>query len=250
MIKKIRTLLEKKSARKKEGLFVIEGPHLIEQVPLDRIKYVVYTKKYPILKKIEEKGIPCHKVSEKDYKKATQVVTPQGIMAVVSIHESTLQQITANERSLVLICVNIQDPGNLGAIIRAADCTGVSGIIVTRGTVDVYNQKVIRSTAGSVFNVPIVECSDSSRVVAALKEKGFKIVAADGEGIESFWETDYKENVAVLIGNEGAGIPKEIIEVSDSVVAVPIVGKAESLNAAMCASVIMYEAVRQRGING
>ncbi|NQU16555.1 MAG: RNA methyltransferase [Candidatus Saganbacteria bacterium] len=248
-IQNIRTILENKSVRKKEGKFVIEGPHLIEEA-LSDIEYIIYTKKHQVMIKAKEKGIPCYEISDKEYKKLSDVVTPQGIMAVVTSRDLSLQQISDKANSLIIACIDIQDPGNMGTIIRAADAANVSGIIASEGCVDIYNQKTIRSTAGSLFHIPVVQVDDIRDALVWLKSKNYKIVATDTAGICDYWEINYTENTVVLIGNEGAGLGQEILSTADSVVKVPLPGKAESLNAAICASVIMYEALRQRGING
>jgi len=245
-IQNIRNLQGKASVRKKEGKFVIEGPRLIKEALLD-IEYIVYSKEHKVMIKAKEMGIPCYEVSDKEYRKLSDVVTPQGIMAVVEQSSPTIDDIKG---PLVIACIDIQDPGNMGTIIRAADATNVSGIITSKGCVDIYNQKTIRSTAGSIFHVPVVQSRDIACDVSILKGKGYKIIATDTTGIESFWQTDLKEKVVILIGNEGAGLSKDILDLADVVVSIPIPGKAESLNAAMCASVIIYEALRQRSMNG
>lgn len=212
-------------------------------------KEVIYTKEYPVLEKAKKLKIPCRKVTEKQYKKLSDVVTPQGIMAYVAVGTDRDLSLLY-DRSLIIACIDIQDPGNMGTIIRTADAANVSGIIVSSGSVDLYNPKTVRSTAGSIFHVPVVHSNDIPRDITALKNRGFKIIAADTAGIEDFWQTDLTEKAVILIGNEGAGLSKEILGISDAVVRVPIPGKAESLNAAVCASVIIYEALRQRGLNG
>lgn len=245
-VQNIKTLLDKKSLRKEKGKFVIEGPHLIEEA-LSDIEYIVYSKQHQVMIKAQEMGIHCYEISDKEYKKISDVRTPQGIMAVVRQSSPSIDDING---TLIVACIDIQDPGNMGTIIRAADAANVSGILVSRGSVDVYNQKTIRSTAGSLFHVPIVQTENIRETLAELKSRDFKIIATDTSGSKDFWQTDLKEKVVILIGNEGAGLNQEVLDLADSIVNIPIPGKAESLNAAMCASVIIYETLRQRGKNG
>lgn len=220
--------------------FVVEGARMVAEA-LPFAVEILYTKEYPVLEKAKKLKIPCRKISDKQYKKMSDVVTPQGILAVVKVE--TGREIYG---PLAIGCVDIQDPGNLGTIIRTADAIEASGVIVGKGCVDVYNPKVLRATAGSIFHLPVVLSGNIFETIKQFKQKQFKIVAADTNGIQNYWQTDLKGKVLVLIGNEGAGLPKEILEAADAVVKIPIPGKAESLNAGISASVIMYEALRQK----
>lgn len=222
--------------------FVVEGARMVAEALPSAVE-ILYTKEYPVLEKARELKIPCRKISDKQYKKMSDVVTPQGILAVVKQTSFSLGDI---DGSLVIGCVDIQDPGNLGTIIRTADAVSASGVIVGKGCVDPYNPKVIRATAGSIFHVSVVLSDNIFETIKQFKQKQFKIVAADTNGIENYWQTDLTGKTLVLIGNEGAGLPKEILEAADAVVKIPIPGRAESLNAGISASVIMYEALRQK----
>lgn len=232
-------LLEKRKTREKEGAFVVEGEHLVEEAG-DLVKFILFSRGRLPQKFSKKKTV---KISPREFAQLSSVETPAGIMAVVEKPEQTLADI---KPGLIVFCVEIQDPGNLGTIIRGADAAGATGVILSRGTVDLYNQKVIRSTQGSLFHLPIVSVRDTAEAIGQLKKRGIKVVAAEGSANRPHFKADLAGPVAILIGNEGAGLPDEIKKLADEVVSIPMPGKAESLNAAMAATVILYEAVRQR----
>lgn len=240
-------LIEKKKARKKEKKFVVEGEHLVEEAQ-DRIEFVLYSRELPVLKRLRTQNVLCLKVSEKVFEKLSQVMTPQGILAVVEELEYTLKDIVKGPRSLLIFCVGVQDPGNLGAIIRAADAAGADGVILAKETVDLYNPKVVRSSMGSIFHLPVVCGTETTPALEMLKKNGVKVVSGYLKAKRKIWEVDLKGPVVLLVGNEAAGLPKEIVEYCDEVVTIPMPGRAESLNVAMSASIMLYEAVRQRGV--
>lgn len=240
----IRSLLEKHSSRRKEKLFVVEGPHLVEEA-VGQVKFVVYSENLPLISKLEEKGIECLKISRKQFADLSGVETPQGILAVVKQPEYNLQSLVKAKNALIVFCIEIQDPGNLGTIIRTADAVGASGIILSRSTVDLYNPKVIRSTMGSLFHLPMVQEVETTETIEMLKTRRVKIIATDINAKEDYFAVDYKHPCAILIGNEGAGLPEEIIKLADERVKIPMPGRAESLNVGISTAVILYEALRQ-----
>ena len=151
----------------------------------------------------------------------------------------------ALEGKFYLLCDKVQDPGNLGTIIRTAHAAGVDGIILTKGTVDVYNEKTIRSTMGSLFHIPVVYDDGDLSIVRALINKGFSLLSTSLEGDKNFFEEDLTGNLIISVGNEGNGVSKEVYELSDKKVKIPMPGGAESLNVAIASSIILYEKVRQ-----
>jgi len=239
------SLLEKRKIREKEGKFVVEGEHLVEEAG-DKLIHLIYSADLPVVKKAASKGIPAFKVSKKIFGFLTSVETPQGVLAVVKKPEYALKIILKKPDPLIVFCVEIQDPGNLGAIIRSADAVGAAGVLLSKGTVDLYNQKVIRSSMGSIFHLPVLEVGEAGEEAEKLKAKGLKLIAADTSGKKNYWEAGYGGATAILVGNEGAGLPQNILGICDEVVKIPMPGRAESLNAAMAASIILYEALRQR----
>lgn len=232
-------LLEKRKVREDEKKFVVEGEHLIEEAG-EMVDFIIHTRALPPKLSAGRRTV---KVSQKEFACLTSVETPAGLLAVVRKTERMLADI---QPGLVVFCVEIQDPGNLGTIIRSADAAGAKGVILSRGTVDLYNQKVIRSTQGSLFHLPIVQVKDTLETVGQLKKRGWRVVATEGGGAKPHFKADLTGPVAILVGNEGAGLPEDVLKSADEVVSIPMPGKAESLNAAMAATVILYEAVRQR----
>ena len=145
-----------------------------------------------------------------------------------------------------MILETIQDPGNLGTIIRAGEGAGITGIIMDKGTADIYNPKVIRSTMGSILRVPFLYVEDLAEICLQIKERGIRLFAAHLKGTQSYDKEDYTAPCGFLIGNEANGLSKAIADLSDTYVRIPMKGRVESLNAAVAASVLMFEAARQR----
>jgi TrmH family RNA methyltransferase len=244
VLKLVRNLLEKRSARRKEGRFVVEGPHLVEEAG-DKVECAVFCEYLPIVKKLEEKGVPTYKVSHQQFEELSGVETPQGVLAVVREFEYQFRDVLKADKTLIVFCVGVQDPGNLGTIIRSADAFGASGVILSKGTVDLYNPKVVRSTMGSLFHLPIITVEDDQETIEHLKQKGVKIIATAVDAKRVVSTADLKGPVAVLVGNEGAGLPGEIVKLADEVVKIPMPGKAESLNVGVSTAILLYEILRQ-----
>jgi len=238
-------LLEKKKTREKEGRFVVEGERLVLEAE-QYIDYVLYSMELPAVKTLRNKGLPAYKVSKKEFELLTSVETPQGILAVARKPDHSLKKILSVSDPLLIGCIKIQDPGNLGTIIRSADAAGATAVLLSKGTVELYNQKVVRSTMGSLFHLPVVEFGEAIIGLKELKSKGIKLVAADLSGKKNYWQADLSGPTAILIGNEAAGLSGDILKICDETVKIPMPGKAESLNAAMSATLVMYEALRQR----
>lgn len=146
----------------------------------------------------------------------------------------------------IIILDEIQDPGNMGTIIRTADAFGASGVVLTPNCVDIYNPKVVRSTMGSLFHIPIAQVEDKIQLIEELKNKHVKIYATSLESANYVYDIDFRRDFALVIGNESKGISQQILDLADNIVKIPIMGNAESLNAAIASSIIMYETVRQR----
>ena len=173
-------------------------------------------------------------------------MTPQGILAVVRQPVSSLEKLLNAPAPFFMVLENIQDPGNLGTILRTAEGAGVTGILMSRDTVDIFNPKTIRSTMGSVYRVPFLYVEDICETVRELKNKGISAYAAHLKGTGSYDEQDYTKGTAFLIGNEGNGLTDELANLADTYIRIPMYGKVESLNAAIASAVLMYEAQRQR----
>ncbi|WP_211746574.1 RNA methyltransferase [Paenibacillus sp. Marseille-Q4541] len=244
-------LLEKKH-RTRQGKYIIEGVHLVQEA-LEHgamIECIAYDM---------DKGIPSElgayprtastvewiAVSAAVIAKCTDTVTPQAVFAVIRKDEKQVDELLVKPDSLVIVLDRLQDPGNVGTIIRSADAAGADGVILGRGSADVYNPKTIRSTMGSFFHLPVVE-ADLSEVLPAAKQAGVTLVSTSLTAEHSCYSYDFKGSRWLVIGNEGSGVSDEVSRLVDDAVIIPSKGQAESLNAAMAATVLLFEAMRQR----
>lgn len=254
LIKDIK-LLHKKKGRWKEKCFFIEGIRSIEQCMSSRgeIKHIVYSSDLlgedgiDLLKDIEDKDYNIYEVTEKLFKEISDTDTPQGLLAVVEFKEYKLED-CFKEKNFFIILDRVQDPGNLGTIIRTADAFGANGVIVTSGCVDVYNPKTIRSTMGSIFQIPIIHIDDILESISRLKDENISVISSSLATEKYLYDIDFKSDCALVIGNEAKGISEYVVEASDQLVKIPMSGDAESLNAAIASGVLMYEVLRQRSV--
>ncbi|MDY2736654.1 TrmH family RNA methyltransferase, partial [Intestinibacter sp.] len=189
---------------------------------------------------LENKGIKIYKATNKIFLEMVDTENTQGILGVLKYKEKDLVNNINGDHQFVLILDRIQDPGNMGTIIRTADSAGVDAIILLKGCVDIYNPKVIRSTMGSIFDMNIIHATQDE-AVDFLKENDFNIVSSYLQTDNYYHETNYEGKIALVIGNEANGINDDLISKSDKLIKIPIYGKAESLNAAISAAILMYE---------
>ncbi len=250
VIKNIRKLKDKKY-REQEKKYIIEGIKLIEEAVEEKAKIDTIVVCEDCVKDgtIEQKLLyeiakyNCIYVSEKVFSAVTEVTNPQGILAVIK-KENEEESIDYNQ-DIILVLDGIQDPGNLGTILRTVDSVGLSQIIISRKTADAYNPKVVRSTMGAIFRVKIIVVEDIVKTLKEMKKHKFKIVATSLKTDKSIYDVDYYKKV-IVIGNEANGVSEEVIEISDIKAKIPMLGKTESLNASVATSVILYEYVRQK----
>jgi TrmH family RNA methyltransferase len=174
-----------------------------------------------------------------------ETATPQGVAGLVRLPEHTLGSMLSGPSCLVVIAAGIQDPGNLGTLLRSAEAFAADGLVLTEGTVSRFNPKVIRSSAGSLFRLPCVEES-LEPACAALRARGLRILGTTATGGDPLDATDLVSPCAILIGNEGAGLPREVLHGLDGRISIPHSSRVESLNAGVAASIVLYEAARQR----
>lgn len=249
-VKAVIELKKKAKAREEAGLFVVEGIRMISELPKDRTKKLYVSESF-----LKNPGSDAILSGFPDYETVTDQVfaamsdtqTPQGVLALVRQYEYELEDLCLKDRPvLLMILENIQDPGNLGTILRAGEGAGITGLIMSRDTVDIYNPKVIRSTMGSAFRVPFLYADDLMMTVKKLKEAGIRLYAAHLEGEKDYESEDYTKASGFLIGNEGNGLTDELAHQADAWIKIPMCGKVESLNAAIAASILMFEAARQR----
>ena len=247
-VKRILKLKKSARERRKEKLFIVEGIRMFEEIPEDRLYKTYVTEEFlEAHRELFQKKNP-ELVSSQIMKELSDTMTPQGVLALVKIREFHMEQLARND-ALLLVLENLQDPGNLGTILRTGEGAGVTGIIMSRDTVDIYNPKVIRSTMGSIFRVPFVYADDMNEVIRFLKKNQITTYAAHLDGT-NYTKEDYNKGTAFFIGNEGNGLSRELTRAADHMIRIPMNGKVESLNAAMAAGLLMYEARRQREEGG
>lgn len=256
-VKRLRKLLQR-NHRETEGRFLIEGAHLVGEALAAgwTVELLVYTPeaaaKKPVAALMEQarsRGIELLAVTEQVLAALTTTVTPQGTVALVRRPPDRHPQDVlppADTKPLVLVLDGLQDPGNLGTILRTADAAGVDAVLVSAGTADLYAPKTVRAAAGSLFHIAVAEPVDAAECAALLKAVGLTILIADPRGGTAVFYQELDQAVALVIGNEGAGVGPALRAAADGFVHIPMPGRAESLNAAVAASLIVYEAVRQR----
>lgn len=252
-VKQVVLLGSKAKERKKTGFYIVEGSKMFEEAPPCMIQEVYVSENYPIhgkhsgiLAKLNQTGYET--VSEEVFSKMSDTKTPQGILCVMKQPEYTLNEFLKTENPLLVILEDLQDPGNLGTILRTGEGAGITGVIMTADTVDIFNPKTIRATMGSIYRVPFLYTPDLMKTMDSLHNVGIHTYAAHLEGAVYYQETDLKRAAAFLIGNEGNGLKKPTADRAESRLKIPMEGKVESLNAAVAASLLMYEAYRQRKI--
>ncbi|OUO29943.1 RNA methyltransferase [Eubacterium sp. An3] len=245
-IKNIMNLKNSARARRQQDCFLVEGPRMFFEVPKERLLEVYVTEGFE--KKYGDRLAGCRYelISDAVCRHLSDTRTPQGVTALVKKQETPLEEILArDENPCLFLLENLQDPGNMGTILRTSEGAGVSGIIINRESVDPYNPKVIRSTMGAIFRMPFVVVDDFEDVLRRLKEAGVRTFAAHLDG-EDFYRQDYRGGCAFFIGNEGNGLSEELAARADGRIRIPMKGQVESLNAAVAATVLMYETLRQR----
>ena len=201
-----------------------------------------------VLERLNETGYEI--VSDNVFKSVSDTQTPQGILCLVRMPQYPLSDLLRGNRTHLLIVESIQDPGNLGTMLRTGEGAGITGIIMNRTTVDLFNPKTIRSTMGSIYRVPYYIADDLAETIGELKRQKVGIYAAHLKGQMQYDEPSYCKGTAFLIGNEGNGLSDEIAGLADTYVRIPMEGSVESLNAAVSAALLMYETNRQRRRNG
>lgn len=267
-IKYLRSLLEKGSARKKNRQFIVEGIKLVDEA-------LVYGKVCEIIlseslyKEIISGGLIKNAlladngknliayvneansttvVSDAVFKTVSETINPQGVVAIVTMPEYEIlnegfltQTYNKTGKIKLLILEDTADPGNLGTIMRTAEAAGVTGVIMSKGTVDIFNPKVVRSTMGSIFRLPFIYVEDVRETIRELKKYGISFYAAHLKGKQSYKDVKYSDKAGILIGNEARGLSPETAELADIYIIIPMQGKVESLNAAVAAALMMYE---------
>lgn len=245
-IKHVAGLVASAKQRRAERVFIVEGERIAGEIPESMIKECYVSEDY-ISSGAPLPNVDYETVSDQVFRKMSDTKSPQGILCLVKMPEYSVDDFLKRYESgrlKLLILESIQDPGNLGTMVRTCEAAGFDGIIANDSTVDIYNPKVIRSTMGGIFRVPVMYSGNLVDILDRLKETNVKICAAHLNGKSDFTNVKYSNRTAVLIGNEGNGLSDSISEKSDILVRIPMEGKVESLNAAVAASLMMFEVKR------
>ena len=244
-MKTIVQLNKKSKARRELRAFIVEGIKMFRETPPELLQRVYVSEQFfeneENCECLAKSGINYELVSNSVFAHISDTNTPQGILAVVQQPVYEFSDLLQGERTRLLVLEDIQDPGNLGTMIRTAEGAGADGIFMTSGTVDIYNPKTIRATMGSLYRVPFVRTQDLCGITSLLQKNGITVYAAHLKGEQYYHETDYSGGSAFLIGNEGNGLKKETADLADCYLKIPMEGKLESLNAAIAAALLMYQ---------
>ena len=249
-IKHIRKLKDKKY-RDESNEYVVEGVKLVEEAVKEnaKIKQIIVcedtTRTYEIPTHImlEIAKYECISVSDKIFNIITQVTNPQGIMAIIEKNAQDAQ--IDYSKDIIVVLDDVQDPGNLGTILRTVDSIGLNQIIVSKGTADAFNSKVVRSTMGAIFRIKIIEVENLAQAIKEMRKHHFKLMVTSLQTKNSIYDIDFNKKI-IVIGNEANGVSKEIQDMADEKAKIPMLGRTESLNASVAAGVVMYEYVRQK----
>lgn len=197
-----------------------------------------------VLERVRRSGVRVFELAPGVLERVADTVTPQPLLATVRVPRSTIEDLVAP--TFLVVCVDVRDPGNAGAVIRAADAAGADGVVCCEGTVDPFNPKTVRASAGSIFHLPVVVDGDPEDVLDALRARGVRSLAAVAHGGVPYTDVDLGSPVAIVLGNEAAGLPEHLSGHLDGEVTVPMSGRAESLNVSMAAAVLLFEVARCR----
>ena len=249
-LKYIQQLAKKARLRREDGVFLVEGPRMFYEAGKKQIKKAYLSEHfYETMKdRTVLEGISWEIVENGVFDKISSTMTPQGVLCVLEQPRYTLEDILKKENPLLVFLENLQAPGNMGTIFRTAEGAGADGILLTANCVDIYNPKTIRSTMGSIYRMPFVclKEEETQTVLKLLRQKGIATCAAHLQGEHTYDREDYTKGTAFLIGNEGNGLTEETAQAASLKVKIPMEGKLESLNASVAASILLYEAYRQR----
>ncbi len=244
--KRIKALKDKKQ-RDREGVFLVEGLRGVN----DAIKNGLIPEAVILMEGYDMTGEWRHTVyfAKKLFQELAETITPQGIIAIFPMPSWDFSDLKADKNGFVMMCECLQDPGNLGTIVRSAHCAGAEAVILTKGCCDLFNPKTVRSTVASIAAVPVIRDAEPAEAIVRLRAMGYRIISGaltnDSVGL---YDADLSGKVAFLVGNEGNGVSPATLQSSDIVAKIPIIG-GESLNAGVAAAVMMYEKVRQNLTN-
>jgi RNA methyltransferase, TrmH family len=239
--------LKKRSFRDRSARFLVEGVQAVgEALRSAGLEVLFHTDpSHDLVRRAADAGIPVHEVDPAVMVRLTSTVTPQGLVGVAGFLDRSLNEV-AQDASCVAILHSVRDPGNAGTVLRSADAAGLDAVIFSESSVDVYNPKAVRASAGSLFHIPVTRDVGTSEAIDALRERGYAVLAASTSGESDLYEVDLTRPTAFLFGNEAWGLPDDVAALADTTVRIPLAGGTESLNLAAAATVCLFEWARQR----
>ncbi|MCD7737790.1 MAG: RNA methyltransferase [Lachnospiraceae bacterium] len=266
-VKQVCGYVQRARERRRDRIYVVEGPRMFEEAPPDFVRKVYVTEEFVqkcravsvsekrvgqegssrnqiIYEKLQSVGYET--VSPQVMEKMSDTSSNQGILALLRWPEYSWEGLFSKLDGVYVVLEDLQDPGNLGTVFRTAEGAGVSGVILTGETADIFNPKTVRSTMGSIYRVPFLYEASALAAIDRLKKQEITVYAAHLKGTRSYDRFDYTKGCAFLIGNEGKGLREGTAAVADEYVRIPMAGQLESLNAAVAAALLMYEAARQK----
>jgi len=247
-VKRLRQLMERPTMRAREGAFVVEGPTLVGDA-IDagaelECLFVAAGTTAPVVERAAGAGIDVFELAAGVLERVATTVTPQPVLAIARAVDVDLEALAG--ASLVVVCIDIRDPGNLGTVLRTAEASGVGGIICCEGSVDLYNPKCVRASAGSLFHTRIVARGEPVKVLGTLGNWGLRRLGTRADDGEPYDRVDLTAPTALVLGNEAHGLSPAVAGSLDGWVSIPMQGRAESLNVGIAAAVLCFEAARQR----
>ena len=243
--------LKQKKYRQQQGLFLAEGLRTVEEaVRYGAVQSIFYTaieddRTRAVLEEAAAKQIKLVCVSDKVLKKIAATETPQGIIAVCEMRSKRLDEFLASGKML-LVLDRVTDPGNIGTMLRTADAAGVGGLLLLQGCADIYAPKTVRASMGSLFHLPVLSGLSEELLVQAARKAGYELLVTCLDGADNLYKADLQGRLAFVMGNEANGVSPALLAAADKRVFIPMQGRAESLNVAMAAGIVMFEALRQK----
>lgn len=247
-LKQLKAKIKTKKDRDESGLFTVEGEKFVQEIPHNwHICQYIIAERFAATHDITqyESRAKCDIVRDSVFDKLSDTMSPQGILAVCEQQHHNLNSIISSSK-FFLLGENLNDPGNIGALIRTAAAAGVSGVILTTGSGDIYNPKVLRAAAGAALRLPIITNADLQETLSLLKQNEIPTYAAHPRGNILPYDLDFRSSFCLLIGNESHGISETAANLADALITLPMANNTESLNASIAGSILLYEALRQR----
>ena len=243
--------LKQKKYRTQNGLYLAEGLRTAEEaVAYKAVETLFYVptdddRTMRLLEDAAMQNIKLVCVNENVMKKIADTETPQGIIAVCKMRQSKLENLLASGKML-LVLDRVGDPGNIGTMLRTADAAGIGGLVLLKGCADIYAPKTVRSSMGSLFHIPVLSGVSEQEFVSAAKKAGYDLLVTCLDGADNLYKADLSGRIAFVMGNEAGGVSETLLEKADKRVYIPMAGRAESLNVAMAAGIVMFEALRRK----